>query len=182
MTRPLVQGRTATGLSAALLVFGLSAALLVFSLSAVAHADDKIKASPIQVTDAFVRAAQAGGVGGVFLTIINTGPADRLTGAASAGADKVGLHESTNDQGVMKMRPVEGLDVPAGGTVKLAPGGYHVMLMGLKQELTAGSRLPVTLSFQQAGKVEVNAIVVKPGAGAPVSHDMSHMPGMHPAK
>ena len=173
MTHRLVRCLTATALLAALLVFGLSAA---------ARADDKMKAGPIQVTDAFARAAQAGGVGGVFLTIINTGPADRLTGAASPAAGKVGLHESANDQGVMKMRPVDGLDVPAGGTVKLAPGGYHVMLMGLKQELTAGGQLPVTLSFQQAGKVEINAIVVKPGAGAPAGHDMSHMPGMHPAK
>ena len=173
MTRPLGQGCTA---------IGLLTALLVFVLCAAAHADDKINAGQIQLTDAFARAAQAGGVGAVFLTILNTGPADRLTGAASPAADKVGLHESANDQGVMKMRPVDGIDVPAGGTVKLAPGGYLVMLMGLKQELTAGSRLPVTLSFQQAGKVEVNAIVVKPGAGAPASHDMSHMPGMHPAK
>ena len=156
-----------------------------FSLSSAAWAD-----GPIQVTGAFARAAPAGGVGGMFLTIVNTGPADRLTGAASSVAGKVELHESIDDKGVMKMRPVAGLSIPAGATVKLAPGGYHVMMMGLKQPLTAGGRATVTLTFEKAGQVEVEAEVVKPGAGAPEGHSMDHnmghgmgnMPGMTPSK
>jgi copper(I)-binding protein len=163
-----------------LLTAVLMVAPLGLCLSAAPRADDAI-----QVTDAFTRAAPAGGVGGLFLTIVNTGPADRLTGAASPEAGRAELHESTSADGVMRMRPVAGLDIPAGGTVKLAPGGYHLMLMGLKHGLAAGGQLPVTLNFEKAGKVEVTATVVKPGAGAPAGrdmHSMGQMPGMAPTK
>lgn len=165
------------------LAAALLSAPLVLGLAVAARAD-----GPIQVTGAFTRAAPAGGIGGLFLTIVNTGAADRLTGVACPVAARADLHESINDNGVMKMRPVAGLDIPAGATVKLAPGGYHVMLMGLKQKLTVGGHMPLTLTFEKAGKVEVEASVVKPGAGAPASHDpgMGHgvgnMPGMTPAK
>ena len=84
------------------------------------------------------------------------------------------------------MRPISDLAIPAGKTVKLAPGGYHVMLIGLKQALTAGEHASATLTFEKAGKVEVDAVVVKPGAGMPDGHAMDHgmgnMPGMAPAK
>jgi copper(I)-binding protein len=139
-------------------------------------------AGSIQVSEAFTRSAPAGGVGGVFLTIVNAGAADRLTGATSPEATKAELHQSISDNGVMKMRPVDGLDIPAGGTVKLVPGGYHLMLVGLKQGLTVGGHLPVTLVFQNAGKIEVEANIVKPGGSAPMPHDMGQMPGMAPAK
>ena len=160
----------------------LVAALLAAPI--VAHAGS------IQVNEAFTRAVMAGGVGGVFLTIVNTGAADRLTGATSPNAAKAELHQSISDNGVMKMRPVDGLDIPTGGTVKLVPGGYHLMLTGLTQGLTAGGHLPVTLIFQNAGMVEVEADVVKPGGSAPMGmaphnmgpHDMSQMPRMTPAK
>ena len=153
---------------------GLAAAFLAVPLiCATAHAEDAI-----QVTDAFARAAPAGGAGGVFLTIVNNGPADRLTGVASPAATTVDLHETINDNGIMKMRPVAGIDIPAGGTAKLSPGGYHVMMTGLKQALSVGGQVPVTLRFQKAGPIDVIANVVKPGAGAPMQHDMSHMPGM----
>ena len=151
--------------------FALVAALLTAPVAAYAGS--------MQVTEVFTRAAPAGGVGGVFLTIVNAGAADRLTGAASPDAMKAELHQSTSDDGVMKIRPADGLDIPAGGTVKLAPGGYHLMLMGLKKPLTAGGQLPVTLVFQNAGRMDVEARVVKPGGSAPMPHDM---PGMPPAK
>ena len=154
---------------------------LVLGIAAVARAD-----GPIQVSAAFTRAAPAGGVGGVFLTIVNTGPAEHLTGVASSVAGKVELHESIDDKGVMKMRPISDLAIPAGKTVTLAPGGYHVMLIGLKQALTAGEHAPVTLTFEKAGKVEVDAVVVKPGGAMPDGHSMDHgmgnMPAMAPAK
>jgi periplasmic copper chaperone A len=145
------------------------------------------RAGSLQVIEVFTRAAPAGGVGGVFLTIVNAGAADRLTGAVSPEAEKAELHQSTSDNGIMKMRPVEGLDIPAGGTVKLVPGGYHLMLMGLKQALVVGGQLPVTLAFQNAGKIDVAASIVKPGGSAPAGHGMApaglgQMPGMAPAK
>lgn len=161
-----------------------AAALLIAALglgfSVPAQAENKI-----EVTGAFTRAAPAGGVGGMFLDITNNGPADRLIGVASPEAAKVELHESTHRDGVARMRPVDGLDIPAGGTVRLAPGGYHIMLMGLKHGLTAGGQAAATLTFEKAGNVDVTASVVKAGAGAPGghgSHGMGQMPGMAPAK
>lgn len=165
-----------TGLFAASLFAAgaLMAVPLATGRSGEARAD-----GPIQVTDAFARAAPAGGMGALYLTIVNTGPADRLTGAASP-AGKAELHESSKDNGVMRMRPVAGLDIPAGGSVKLAPGGYHFMLTGLKPGLSAGDQLPMTLRFAKAGNVEIHAGVVKPGAGAPAAQEMGPMPGMNP--
>jgi periplasmic copper chaperone A len=165
----------------------LLAAPLVLGIPLTARAD-----GTIQVTDAFTRSAPAGAVGGLFLTIVNTGSADRLTGAVSPVAAKAELHESIDDKGVMKMRPVAGLAIPAGATVKLAPGGYHVMLIGLKQTLTVGDHTQITLTFEKAGEVSVEASVVRPGAGGPAGHGMDHdmskmpnmgnMPRMAPAK
>ena len=173
---------------ALILASGWLWAPFAFGVAIAAPADGPVQS--IQVTGAFARGAPAGGVGGLFLTIVNTGSADRLTGAASPAVGKAELHESIQDKGVMKMRPVAVLDIPAGGTVQLAPGGYHVMLMGLKQSLTAGGQLPATLSFEKAGRIEITATVVKAGAGAPsgpnmghgMGHDMGHMPGMAPVK
>ena len=164
-----------------------------------ANAADPGQTGPIQITGAFSRAAPVDGVSGLFLTIVNSGAADRLIGIGSPGAGKAELHESIDDKGVMKMRPIAALDIPAGGTVKLVPGGYHIMLIGLKQAVMAGGQVPITLTFEKAGKIEAVASVVKPGGGAPMnqgmnhgmshgmSHDMGHgmdqmPPGMAPAK
>jgi copper(I)-binding protein len=138
----------------------------------------------IALTDVFTRAAGIGGVGGAFVTIANTsGVADRLTGVASPDAAKADLHESLIDNGIMKMRPVSGIDVPAGATVKLAPGGYHIMLMGLKHALVAGEAIQLTLTFAKAGPVTTTARILKAGASIPAGHGMGghgmgQMPGM----
>ena len=100
----------------------------------------------IQVDHVWSRAAGAGGTGVVYLTVTDSGAADRLTGAASPVATAVELHETINDNGVMKMRPVTSLPVEAGKAFTLAPGGYHIMLKGLKHALTAGESFPVTLT------------------------------------
>jgi copper(I)-binding protein len=154
----------------------LLAALLI--LPVAAHAQ-----GGIALTDAFTRAAGVGGIGGAFVTIANTGVADRLTGVASPDAAKAELHESLTDNGVMKMRLASGIDVPAGATVKLAPGGYHIMLMGLKHALVVGETIQLTLTFAKAGPVTTTAMILKAGASMPADHgmnghDMSHMPGM----
>jgi hypothetical protein len=83
----------------------------------------------------------------------------------------------------MKMRLASGIDVPAGATVKLAPGGYHIMLMGLKHALVVGETIQLTLTFAKAGPVTTTAMILKAGASMPADHgmnghDMSHMPGM----
>jgi copper(I)-binding protein len=105
--------------------------------------------------------AQSGmGNGAAYMTIRNTGgQADRLLTAASDVAGAVELHTVVDSGGVMAMRPVDGIDVPAGGAVELKPGSFHVMMIGLKQELKPGERIALTLRFERAGVVEVQADV-----------------------
>ena len=90
---------------------------------------------------------------------------DRLTSVASDIADKVQIHEMSVVNGVMEMRPLaDGLPVPAGGSVVLKPGSYHVMLIGLKKPLTAGETFPLTLTFEKAGNISVTVPVQAMGA------------------
>ena len=123
-------------------------------------------AGSIRLENAFTRSAPAGGVGAFYVTIVNTGAADRLVAVASPVAGKVEMHESTSADGVMRMRGTASLAIPAGGTVRLAPGGYHVMLIALTQPLTVGQSVPVTLTFEKAGAMETRASVAKAGATA----------------
>jgi periplasmic copper chaperone A len=104
------------------------------------------------VKDAWVRGTvPAQKVTGAFMEI--TGKrAVRLVGAKSAVAATVEIHNMTMTGGVMKMFPVDGIDVPAGKTVKLAPGGYHVMLFGLKQQMKPGDKVPLDLLVESADK------------------------------
>jgi copper(I)-binding protein len=126
--------------------------------------------APITIDHVWSRAAMAGRVGVVYLTIIASGSPDALTGVSSPIAPKAELHESYNDNGVEKMRPVASLPVTPGTPVMLKPGGYHIMLVGLMRALNAGDSFPVTLRFAKAGAITVTAMVEKAGA--------SSMPGM----
>jgi copper(I)-binding protein len=101
-----------------------------------------------------------GGNGAVYVTLTNSGSqADSLVSASSDAAQTVELHEVKNDGGVMKMRPVKSIAVPAGGKVVLKPGGYHIMLLDLKHDLKVGEKIPVTLKFEHGGEVQVEAAV-----------------------
>lgn len=96
--------------------------------------------------------------GAVYLVIENKGSeADRLIGASSPVAETVELHEHFNEDGVMKMRPMDGLDIPAKGTRMLKPGGYHIMLIGLLEPLEAGNTISVTLMFEKSGEIALEA-------------------------
>jgi copper(I)-binding protein len=86
----------------------------------------------IQIENAWSRAAMQGRTGVVYLTIVDHGAADRLTGVSSPVADKAELHESFSEGGVSKMRPVATLALDQGKPVVLGPGGYHIMLPDLK--------------------------------------------------
>ena len=100
--------------------------------------------------------------GAVYLTITGAGTADKLIAVAvpMSVAEMTHLHKTAMDGGgMMTMTPVKSIAVPASGTVKLKPGGYHVMLMGLKKPLKVGTSFPVTLTFAKAGKVKVAAQV-----------------------
>ncbi len=110
--------------------------------------------------------------GAAYMTVRNQGQeAETLAGAASPDAGKVEVHENLHDaNGVMRMRAVEGgLKIPPGGTVELKPGGYHLMLTGLKHDLKEGGQIPLTLTFARAGNVDVDVKIEKT-AGAEM-HD-----------
>jgi copper(I)-binding protein len=141
---------------------------LIISAPALAQTPTSAQPSNIQVQNAWARAttphAQSGGI---FLTVIDNGPADRLVGAATPVAATAQLHQTMDDKGVMKMDAVPTLDLPQGKPVALEPGGYHIMLMGLKQQLKPGDHFPVTLTFANAPPVTATVTVGKAGASGP---------------
>jgi len=123
---------------------------------------------PIEVQAAWARATAAGAkAGGVFLTVKDNGAPDRLVSASTPVASVAELHETVNEKGIMHMRPVQALPVAAGQSVVLKPGGYHIMLMGLKQQLKDGETFPVTLNFEKAGPITATVTVEKAGAMGP---------------
>jgi len=137
--------------------------------SSVAIADE-VKAGDLVISQAWSRATPSGAKAGAgYLTIENKGSApDRVIGGTSDVAGKVEVHEMSMSNGVMKMRPLEkGLEIAPGKTVKLAPGGYHMMLMDLKSQLKQGDKLPITLEFEKAGKATVSFDVEGVGAQGP---------------
>ena len=102
--------------------------------------------------------------GAAYLTITGQGQRDRLTGVSTPAAATAELHESMSDMGTMKMRPLPGITLDPGKPVTLAPGGFHVMLMGLKAPLKAGDTFPLTLQFEHAPPLTVT-IAVEPVGG-----------------
>ena len=140
---------------------------------------EEVKAGDLVITQAWSRQTPSGAkVAGGYLTIENKGAAaDRLVGGSGDIAGRVEIHEMAMDGGVMTMRPVEkGIVIDPGKTVKLAPGGHHLMLMDLKAPLKQGDRVPVTLQFEKAGKVNISLDVQGVGAKAPAGGDHSgHM-------
>lgn len=129
-------------------------------------------AADLAVESPWSRATAPGApTGAVFCTLVNAGAEpDRLVAATCAAADTVELHTHTRGaDGVMRMRPVEAIPVPAGGRVLLKPGAEHIMLIGLKRPLAAGEALPLTLRFARAGEVAVQVQVGAAGAAAPAA-------------
>ena len=111
-----------------------------------------VYAQSVEVKEAWVRGTVQGqSATGAFMELTSKNNA-RLISASSPAAKTVEVHNMKVEGGVMKMFPVDGLDLPAGKTVKLAPGGYHVMLMGLNAPLQAGRSIPVKLTFELADK------------------------------
>jgi copper(I)-binding protein len=148
-------------------------AFVVFTLATPARAEE-VKAGDLVISQAWSRATPGGAkIGGGYLTIENKGSAaDRLIGGSADIAAKAELHEMAVNNGVMKMRPLDkGLAIEPGKTVKLAPGGYHLMLLDLKRPLKQGEQVPVTLEFEKAGKVKVSLDVQGVGAQTPGGGD-----------
>jgi len=121
-------------------------ALSFFAAAAVAQ---------VKVEGAWARPTVAGQQGGGGFLTLTSPVADRLLGGSTPAAERFELHSMTMKGDVMEMRQVPAIELPAGRRVKLEPGGLHVMFIGLKQPLAAGSKLPVTLKFEKAGEVKV---------------------------
>jgi hypothetical protein len=130
------------------------------------------KLGSIKIDHPWARATAAGQTaGGGYARFDNAGAADRLISATSAAAERVELHEMKMDGDVMRMRQLDGIDLPAGKSVELKPGGYHIMFIGLKKPLAEGSKFPLKLKFEKAGEVTVDVKVESATAAA--------MPGEH---
>lgn len=129
--------------------------LATFAFSAgMAHAQPYIT-----IDDAWVRATvPSQQATGAFMRLTSSANA-KLVGAKSPAAKVVEVHEMAMQNDVMKMRQIPAIDLPAGTPVELKPGGYHIMLMGLTQQLNAGQKVPVTLMFEDAAKKQSDVTV-----------------------
>lgn len=136
----------------------LGLVLCLLALPAVAH-DTKV--GELVIMQPWARATIGQGkTGAAYVTIVNHGTAtDRLLSVSTPAAAKAALHTHTVVDGVMKMRPVEAIEIEAKAATALEPGGNHVMLMGLEAPLTEGDAFPLTLTFEAAGTVEVEVRV-----------------------
>jgi len=143
------------------LVAATALSLASFSVSAMDYT-----VGDLTISKAWTRATPPKArAGGGFIEIVNTGSEDdRLVAAQSDVSGKVELHEMAVIDGIMKMREMEGgIEIPAGETVILQPGGLHIMFMGLKQSFEEGTTVPVILTFEKAGEVTVELPVAKMG-------------------
>lgn len=143
---------------AMLLLHGLAALCLSLAVSTLAHAQDAAHAKGLVIDQAWSRVTTpTARVGGGYLTITNHGPHDdRLLAVASEHSGKAEVHTMTMQDDVMIMRPVaEGLIIPAGETLHLAPGGFHLMFMQLNQPHVVDEPFSATLTFERAGSKDV---------------------------
>jgi len=150
-----------------------TATSLLLMGAAAAH---EFKVGSIKIEHPWARPA-VNGNGAAYFVLDNEGTtADRLVGVSSEVARTAELHSSMVDaQGKATMRPVQGVDLPPGGHAQLAPGGLHVMLVGLHDPLVVGKGFPLTLKFEKAGSVTVEVEVEKkPSHGAGPAMDMGH--------
>lgn len=146
----------------------LAAAVALIAGTGVALAHG-YKAGSIEIGHPWARAtAPSAPNAAAYLVLTNAGAeADRLVSVNTPVADKAELHTHLVDNGVMKMRPVNAIEIAPGSPTTLAPGGLHIMLLGLKQPLAKGKAFPLTLVFDRAGPVTVQVDVQGAGDAAP---------------
>jgi len=146
-------------------------ALIAIAAVPAANAAD-VRAGELTLGSAWARATPPGiKVGAAYLAIRNASDrSDRLLSVSSPRATSVEVHATIRDMDTVRMQRIDPLHVGARETVKLEPNGKHLMLMGLKQPLKEGEQLPLTFTFERAGKVTVRARVVAPGGGEHAGH------------
>jgi copper(I)-binding protein len=131
--------------------------------------------NPISVQNAWARAttdampmeqnhnSMGGKTSAIYMVIYNqTNQDDRLIGAKTSIAETVEIHETRMENDIMRMQKVDGVEIPANGKVELKPGGYHIMLINLKQDLKAGEKVPFTLVFEKNGEINLEAEIRTP--------------------
>jgi len=159
----------------------MSKTLLAVAASLLIAGAAAAQTGSVEIDNAWARATPGKAEnGGAYLTIESPTP-DRLTGVSTPVAKKAELHTMTMEGGVMKMRPLDGVDLPAGQKVTLQPGAMHIMLLGLTHPLLPGQSFPLTLHFEKAGTREVNVAVAKVGAMGPEKAAVGGMPMPMPA-
>jgi copper(I)-binding protein len=136
-------------------------ALVALVAAGCGFAAGAAQAQPVTVKDAWVRAPAPGQkVAGAYMDLVSRTPL-ALTGVASAAAARAELHSTSMEGGVMRMRPVARIELPAGKAVRLAPGGLHIMLADLRQPLKPGDRVPLTLTVQGADLASRSVLTVE---------------------
>jgi periplasmic copper chaperone A len=134
---------------------------------------DRVKADGIMVEQAWARATPGNAtMAAAYVTVTAGAQPDRLVGVSTPVAATADVHQSLSDAGVMKMRPVPALAIPAGATVAFSPGGYHIMLTGLKKPLVAGESFPLTFRFERGQPITVEVRIRPIGRDAA---DQDHM-------
>ena len=150
-------------------------AATALTIGAILALTPGVLASDVMVKEAFARASAVptAKAGTVYMTFINnSSKADRLLSVTTAASETAQVHQNVENDGVATMNPVEGLEIPAGGTVELKPGSLHIMLTGLKAPLKKGDMITLELKFEHAGTVEVMAHVADVAAD-----DHAHVEG-----
>ncbi|PHV11052.1 copper chaperone PCu(A)C [Chitinimonas sp. BJB300] len=148
----------------------IAAASLCLAANSQAH---EFKKGGLEIHHPWARATTTGSqTGAVYLKVNNSGAeADTLLGATAPDiTEKAEIHNHINDNGVMRMRQVDKVDIPAKGNVLFKPGSYHIMLFNLQRPLQEGSKLPLTLKFAKAGEVKVEVKVEALTADADSMH------------
>ena len=153
----------------------IAAAAVLCALAGLVRAEPTANVGAITIRDAWARASMGqAGTSAVYMTLEASGnEGDRLVGAASPVATSAALHRHVVEGGVAKMRPVAAIELAPGTPTVLEPGGLHIMLVGLGQKLVEGGMLPLTLTFEHAGSVELEVPIR--GMAASMGHG-DHQP------
>lgn len=148
----------------------LAGALFAVAVLAAPASAHQVKLGSLTLTDLWARATPpVAKTAGGYLTITNAGTEpDRLVSVSSDASEKAEIHEMKTEDGTMTMRPAaEGVDIPAGATVALEPGGYHIMFIRPKAALEDGGKVAVTLTFEKAGSVDTFLHIMPIGSPGP---------------
>lgn len=141
--------------------------LIAIVVAVWAIASPALAEESVRVSDAWARATiLASRPGAAYLTIESVSE-DRLVSITTRVADHVMIHAVEKDGDVSRMKHIETLELPAGERITLAPGGMHLMLMGLQDKLSEGMTFPMTLSFENAGEITVEVFVLGIAAEGP---------------